>query len=251
MPASFSGRNTLPNTVAHGISVGSWNTKPMPAARRPRRRATQRCRASARSGRRRCEAPSTCRSPTARAATGTRPRARRDRARRAPACRCRKSCRRRAAKRSARPAAGGHRYLRIPISVIERRPALDLGFMVGGELLDALPGIGSKPIARNFVWISGCLTTSTIAAPSFGANVFRHSRRAVDAEPAGQHHARARRPARMSARPATDGWRYGLLTREALDRAGADLLAHHRRHLDDAARSARAIRSFSASGPPR
>ena len=33
VPASFSGRNTLPNTVAQGISVGSWNTKPMPRLR--------------------------------------------------------------------------------------------------------------------------------------------------------------------------------------------------------------------------
>ena len=29
MPRSFSGRRTFLNTVAHGISVGSWNTKPM------------------------------------------------------------------------------------------------------------------------------------------------------------------------------------------------------------------------------
>ena len=37
MPLSLSGSSTLLNTVVHGISVGSWNTKPMPAFARLRR----------------------------------------------------------------------------------------------------------------------------------------------------------------------------------------------------------------------
>jgi hypothetical protein len=48
MPASLSGRKTLPNTVVQGIKVGSWNTKPMPR-RASRRRASPPCRATARS----------------------------------------------------------------------------------------------------------------------------------------------------------------------------------------------------------
>src|SRR2546421_2745152 len=39
MPWSRRGRNTLANAVAHGISVGSWNTKPIGWELRPGARA--------------------------------------------------------------------------------------------------------------------------------------------------------------------------------------------------------------------
>ena len=114
----------------------------------------------------------------------------------------------------------------------ERHPALDLGFMVGGERRDALPGIGSKPMSRNFFWTSGWFTTSTIAAPSFCADVFRHFRRAVDAEPAGQHD--AGNAGLLECRQIGQRRQaLGTAHREAFDLPRADLLHHHRIDLDD------------------
>ena len=98
MPASLSGRKTLPNTVVHGISVGSWNTKPRPRRARavlpvtvPRDGSLKPAMMRSAVDLPQPEGPEQ-RQEFAR-------RAHRDRGRRAPACRCRTPCRHRAAKR--------------------------------------------------------------------------------------------------------------------------------------------------------
>src|SRR4029078_1931452 len=58
-------------------------------------------------------------------------------------------------------------YFRRPSSVRNATQRLTSAAWWAGNSLAPRPIIGSKPMSRNFFWMSGWLTTSTIAAPSF------------------------------------------------------------------------------------
>ncbi len=139
-----------------------------------------------------------------------------------------------AAQRNDRRGRGSrHRgYFRRPISVRNATQRLTSAAWWAVNSFDALPGHRLEADGAELLLDVRLLDHLDDRRAELLADVLRHFRRAVDAEPAGQHdaghagllegrHVRHRRQA------------LGAAHREALDRARADLLAHHRRHLDD------------------
>ena len=218
----LSGRRTLRSTVAHGISVGSWNTKPIrPAVRRrglvgPVDRAARR-RAQARDQPQR-----------GRLAAARRPEQRHELAR--PDIEIETIERRHAARerladiverddRNTRDDRGnggvdfGHaaiivrgrttmeqrlRHFRKPVFGQERDPALDFGGVKLGKRLHAKPGRLEADGAEFLLHLGLAHHLDDRGAELF-TDVVRQAGRAVDAEPAGRGVRPARRLPRTSA----------------------------------------------------